>query len=43
VREDVAHAVPMATQTLALRPSDGGMELPEPASIEEAEAMGSGR
>jgi hypothetical protein len=43
VREDVLHAVPLATQTLALRPSAGSIDLPEPASIEEPEAMGSGR
>ena len=43
VRGDVRHAAPMATQPLALRPSAGSIEMPEPASIEEPEAMGSSR
>jgi hypothetical protein len=33
----------MATQPLALRPSAGSIEMPEPASIDEPEAMGSSR
>lgn len=37
VRGDVRHAEPIATQTLALRPSSGSIEMPEPASIERAE------
>jgi predicted MFS family arabinose efflux permease len=43
VRGDVRHATPMATQPLALRPSAGSIEMPEPASIDEPEAMGSSR
>jgi MFS family permease len=43
VRDEVAHAVPLATQTLALRPSAGSIDLPEPASIEEPEAIGGRR
>lgn len=43
VREEVAHAVPLATQPLALRPSAGSIELPEPASIEEPGAIGGRR
>jgi MFS family permease len=43
VREDVPHAVPLATQPLALRPSAGSIELPEPASIEERRAIGGPR
>jgi hypothetical protein len=38
VREDVMHATPMATQPLALRPSAGSIDMPEPASIAEEEA-----
>jgi hypothetical protein len=41
VRDEVAHAVPIAMQTLSLRPSAGSFDVPEPASIEEAEAMSS--
>ena len=43
VREEVAHAVPIAMQTLSLRPSAGSFDVPEPASIEEAESMGTSR
>lgn len=43
VREEVAHAVPLATQALSLSPGSGSIELPEPASIEEPGAMGSSR
>ncbi|MFM8639562.1 MAG: MFS transporter [Planctomycetota bacterium] len=43
VREEVAHAVPLATQPMALRPSAGSIDLPEPASIEEREAIGGRR
>lgn len=38
VREDVLHATPMATQPLALRPSAGSIDMPEPASIAEEDA-----
>jgi hypothetical protein len=38
VREDVAHAAPMATQPIALRPSAGSIDMPEPASIAEEDA-----
>jgi MFS family permease len=40
VRDDVRHAEPIATQPLALRPSSGSIEMPEPASIERAEEAG---
>ena len=40
VRDDVRHAAPLATQTLALRPSAGSIELPEPASLERDDAAG---
>jgi hypothetical protein len=38
VKDDVMHATPMATQPLALRPSAGSIDMPEPASIAEEEA-----
>ena len=43
VRDAVAHAVPMATQTLGLSPAAGSVEIPEPASIEEPDAVGAER
>lgn len=40
VRDEVPHAVPLVTQPMALRPSAGSIDLPEPASIDEPEAIG---
>lgn len=38
VRADVRHAAPMSTQPLALRPSAGSIDVPEPASLEDPAA-----